>query len=68
MFPASSRHQSESSSNPLARMRRERRVALIIFNGLLLLAACIQLLGLALHPPAPYSGDAAPAISTGWDE
>ena len=32
-------------SNPLQRMRSERRVALLIFNGLLLMAALMQLLG-----------------------
>jgi len=36
-------------SNPLLRMRRERRVALLIFNVLLLMAALMQLLGYAIQ-------------------
>ena len=36
-------------SNPLQRMRGERRVALLIFNVLLLMAALMQLLGHAIQ-------------------
>lgn len=31
--------------NPLQRMRSERRIALLVFNALLLMAALMQLLG-----------------------
>ncbi len=69
MFPASSRHHSESLSNPLYRMRRERHVALILFNVLLLLAACIQLFSLALsHPLASHGDDPASAVYLEWEE
>lgn len=46
-------------SDPLQRMRRERRVALLLFNLLLLVTALIQLLGYAMQerpkvaPPPP---------------
>lgn len=38
-------NESVRLGNPLQRMRSERRVALLVFNALLLAAALMQLLG-----------------------
>lgn len=48
--------------DPLKRMRSERRVALIIFNLLLLAAALMQVLGYAVKDKQTVSTSEMPAI------
>lgn len=68
MFSTPKRSWSSLSLNPIQRMRRERRVALIIFNSLLLFAAVIQLFSFSCNHIEPNSGEMPPAISVEWDE
>lgn len=49
------RNTFASFLSPLERMRKERRLALLFFNLLLLLAALFHLLSWSLSEPAPRS-------------
>lgn len=69
VFSGSHTRKASAALDPVERMRRERRLALLIFNGLLLIAACLQLFSLSSNqkePPAETSSKSAPAME--WHE